>query len=199
MHNRFEVALETEELRKLLQGNEGYVNSLDLLKYNLRAILHRNDCLGMAASIEARFPFLDSNVVRLGVNLPYRCKIRKVRGLGKFSGSQAYKNKWLLRKVAERYLPKELSQIEKRSFHLGHSYGMIQLPAEFYKDSCIREIYDLSAGEIEYLINKAPERFKRRLMHLEVWCRVCLHEIPSSTVSESLAKYIDVGKAESYN
>ena len=33
------------------------------LSYHLRTTLHRNDSLGMAASIESRFPFFDEQVI----------------------------------------------------------------------------------------------------------------------------------------
>jgi len=42
--------------------------TLDYLHYHLRTLLHRNDTMGMAASIEARFPFLDHGVAKFGVN-----------------------------------------------------------------------------------------------------------------------------------
>jgi hypothetical protein len=48
LHNRFETAA---NLRR------GYLGSLNLLNYHLRTLPHRNDSLGMAASIEAGFLF----------------------------------------------------------------------------------------------------------------------------------------------
>ena len=41
----------------------------DLLSYNLRTLLHRNDTVRMAASIEARFPFLGEALVKTAINL----------------------------------------------------------------------------------------------------------------------------------
>ena len=46
------------------------------LRCTLPSLLHRNDSLGMGSSIESRFPFLDSNLVKLAVNIPYPYKIR---------------------------------------------------------------------------------------------------------------------------
>ena len=71
LHNRFEIVNETIEIRERIGGDsdsamfKGVLPSLDLLGYNLRALLHRNDSMGMAASIEARFPFLDNRLARL--------------------------------------------------------------------------------------------------------------------------------------
>ena len=47
------------------------MESSDLGHYDLGRLLHRNDTMGMAASIESRFPFLDSAFVRLAVNMPH--------------------------------------------------------------------------------------------------------------------------------
>ena len=55
--------------RILGRRSDRNVRTADLLGYHLRMLLHRNDCLGMAASIEARFPFLDEELVTLAVNL----------------------------------------------------------------------------------------------------------------------------------
>jgi asparagine synthase (glutamine-hydrolysing) len=52
--------------------------SLRMLSTSLQALLQRNDRLGMAASIESRFPFLDEDVVAFAVNLPVRHKLRRV-------------------------------------------------------------------------------------------------------------------------
>ncbi len=81
-HSRFEVAEEVSNIRNRILGrreckaNLSSIKSLDLLGYNLRALLHRNDAMGMAASIEARFPFLDTGVVRAAVSMPSKYKMR---------------------------------------------------------------------------------------------------------------------------
>jgi len=69
LHNRFETAMDEENIRsKLSQPSanlrRGYLGSLNLLNHNLRTLLHRNVSLGMAASIEARFPFLNQDLVK---------------------------------------------------------------------------------------------------------------------------------------
>lgn len=87
----------------------GTLQSLDYLNYHLRTLLHRNDCLGMAASIEARFPFLDNPVVETAVNMPDRYKLRfEPTVLEK--AHPFYRDKWVIRKVADRYIPRKLSR-----------------------------------------------------------------------------------------
>ncbi|OWY61303.1 hypothetical protein B7486_64495, partial [cyanobacterium TDX16] len=45
------------------------------LQGHLRTLLHRNDRMGMQHSVECRFPYLDVDVVRFGLNLPQRHKL----------------------------------------------------------------------------------------------------------------------------
>jgi len=75
LQNRFERELEYDEICGHIQRITGKpvdykeMTCLDQMSYLLRTLLHRNDCLGMAASIESRFPFLDSRLVKLAVNI----------------------------------------------------------------------------------------------------------------------------------
>ena len=82
LQHRFERELEYEDISSRIQCltrrpiGDHEAASLDLMSYLLRTLLHRNECLGMAASIEARFPFLDSRLVKLAINMPYQYKVR---------------------------------------------------------------------------------------------------------------------------
>lgn len=190
LQNRFEVILETEDLLAGLQRNPGVSNglsqikSLDLMNYNLRMGLHRNDSIAMTASIEARFPFLDTEFVRLSVNLPYRMKIRFPSFNSNGSGNLV-KNKWVLRKVADRYLPREISQGKKKSFNTDH-YSNLKIAANFFENSFIAELFDLSSRGIKYLIEQAPHSLLLKLMHLEVWGHVCLNDLPNEDIIRKL-------------
>ena len=59
----------------------------------LAPLLRRLDRMSMAASVEARVPFLDHRLVHQVINLPLAQRIGQ------------REDKWLLKKVAERYLP----------------------------------------------------------------------------------------------
>jgi asparagine synthase (glutamine-hydrolysing) len=52
-----------------------------MVQTSLQALLQRNDRMGMAASIESRFPFLDEEVVALALNLPVDLKLRRSRAV----------------------------------------------------------------------------------------------------------------------
>ena len=56
---------------------EEYFTTIAMFNGHLVGLLHRNDRMGMIASIESRFPFLDEELVKFGVNLPGKFKQRK--------------------------------------------------------------------------------------------------------------------------
>jgi asparagine synthase (glutamine-hydrolysing) len=67
-------------------------------------ILVKVDRAGMAASLEVRNPFLDAQVIEFACALPLSLKIRD--GVGK----------WIVRKVMDRYIPRELTARPKMGF-----------------------------------------------------------------------------------
>jgi asparagine synthase (glutamine-hydrolysing) len=81
----------------------------DALAFDLRTVLAdsllmKADKSTMRASLEARVPFLDKNVIEFAAGLPASHKIR------------FFKGKYLLRLVAQRYLPKNLVWRRKHGF-----------------------------------------------------------------------------------
>lgn len=77
------------------------------IQYYLNPLLRRADRMTMAVGIEGRVPMLDQRVIDFGINLPSRYKIRFFRG-----------GKYLLKKVAERYLPKRTVWRKKKGLPL---------------------------------------------------------------------------------
>jgi asparagine synthase (glutamine-hydrolysing) len=77
---------------------------VDLLSYLPDNILTKVDRMSMAVSLESRVPFLDKEIVELAFQVPDRLKIR-----GGIS-------KWILKRIAEKYLPAEAVYRPKEGF-----------------------------------------------------------------------------------
>ena len=73
------------------------------IQYYLNPLLRRADRMTMAVGIEGRVPMLDQRVIEFGINLPTRYKVRFLQG-----------GKYLLKKVADRYLPKDIVWRKKK-------------------------------------------------------------------------------------
>ncbi|HPD45869.1 MAG TPA: asparagine synthase (glutamine-hydrolyzing) [Anaerohalosphaeraceae bacterium] len=174
--SRYEKRLEFEEMRNTLSRRGGRqpedFQSLWWLGYHLRSLLHRNDCLGMAASIEARFPFLDTAVVRDAVNMPYRWKVHfSLRA--RTNSHRLICDKWVLREVARRYIPESLSHRPKTGFPAA-AWRRMEIPLAFFRNSRICEMLELSERQMEHLYAHSRPYMRTKLLHLEVWAHVCL-------------------------
>jgi asparagine synthase (glutamine-hydrolysing) len=196
LHNRFEVAVETESIRTgVLDGDtqneySNYMKSIDLLNYNLRALLHRNDSMGMAASIESRFPFLDSRLVNMAVNMPYDCKIRS-SSIGLNGNRSVFRDKWILREVADRYLPGDLSQRTKAPFPTD-AYHRLQISPTFFKNSLMVDLFGLSQQETRYLIDNSPLDLKLKLLQLDVWAHISLNNLAKQSIKDRLKDHVTI-------
>jgi asparagine synthase (glutamine-hydrolysing) len=196
LHSRFEVETEEERIRAEMKRKMGRepkpreLVTLYQLGYHLRTLLHRNDCLGMAASIEARFPFLDTQLVRLAVNMPYSVKVRpSLTTLER--GHLFLRDKWVVRAIAERYLPSALAQRQKRGFPVGAPARM-HIPPEFFDDSFVASLFEVGKHEMRFLIAESTQRLRLKLLHLDVWGRVCLEGVSVEDERARLLKHVSL-------
>ena len=86
--------------------NEVKVNifMLNILEEYLQPILLRADKMGMKNSVELRSPFMDLDIIEFALNLPPKYKFNILEG------------KYILKKVAERYLTNEIVYRKKVGF-----------------------------------------------------------------------------------
>ena len=146
--------------------------TLDYLHLHLRTLLHRNDTMGMAAGIEARFPFLDTAVARFGVNLPGKFKLRK----SPFVFEKAHpfiRDKWVVRAVSDRSMPKGLSQRIKVGFWTT-TFQRMEIDNRFFAGSPLGDILGLGPERLSSTLASASHDLKLRLLHLDVWARIML-------------------------
>ena len=94
-------------------------------KIHLGCLLDRLDAMSMAASVEARVPFVDHELVEFVVNMPVEYKMRWNSTLSKwralshdsFRASEWLDtNKSILRNIGDRLLPRTISRRKKLGF-----------------------------------------------------------------------------------
>jgi asparagine synthase (glutamine-hydrolysing) len=193
--NRGEIAIDErrigEAAASLAPGtlDRHQLTSLTYLNYHLRTLLHRNDCLGMEASIESRFPFLDHAVARTAINLPSRHKLRVAPVFEK--AHPFVRDKWIVREVAARWVPRALSQRIKIGFWTTIFERMDVGPA-YFEQSPVHDLFEISAADLTTVVQKADQDLRMRLLHLDVWARVCLEERRVDEAAEHLARHVGI-------
>jgi asparagine synthase (glutamine-hydrolysing) len=130
----------------------------DLTEY-LEPILQRQDRMSMQVGLESRVPFLDHHVVAFALNLPLRWKIHRKHG------------KWLLKRLAERYLPAETVWREKVGFGLPLSEWTPALC--LLRNGFVQEHWHLPYERLRELA-AVDESLAWMLVNIELWGRVCL-------------------------
>jgi asparagine synthase (glutamine-hydrolysing) len=195
--NGFERDVDEAQLRAEYARRFGKVDwnirTLFQLSYHLRTLLHRNDCLGMAASIEARFPFLDERVVETAINLRHDVKIRFSPTT--FEKSHPFvRDKWVVRKVAERYLPRELSHRKKVGFPTSAFQRMTIAPSLF-DHGFVADLFRLGHVETRFLFDHADHALRVRLLMLEIWAAVNLAATDRDAIVSRMREHVTIQKA----
>ncbi len=193
--SRFEVEMVKSRHARLrdISGSpisKNDLKTLDALGYHLRTLLHRNDTLGMSASIESRFPFLDSKVVRFAVNLPHEYKIRRSLLPGDLR-HPFFTDKWILRQVARRHVPEHLSRRPKRAFPT-NAFRRMRIAPGFFVKSQVADLLEWGPEEREFFSSAARPVLQQRLMQLEVWMRVAICGVTQESVSQHLHNHVTI-------
>ncbi|HEX3102241.1 MAG TPA: asparagine synthase (glutamine-hydrolyzing) [Pyrinomonadaceae bacterium] len=144
--------------------------TINMIREHLVTLLHRNDRMGMMSSIEARFPFLDEQIVKFAINLPSKFKI------GRSSRFHNYKHpflidKWIVRKTAEKYLPQELVTKKKNGFPMfGHKF--VKIKANFFENGWIAENLGLKRNAQDFFTRTEDPYFIAKLASVEIFGRI---------------------------
>lgn len=162
----------------------------DYLGHHLRTLLHRNDTMGMSASIEARFPFLDHKVVSMATNMPAKYKLRFSPTV--FEKAHPFvRDKWVVRKVADRYVPRGLSQRIKIGFWTT-VFQRMNVDPKYFDDSYTRELFGLSTDSMRSVIAQADQDLLMRLLHVDVWGRVCVEQDSTEAATAKLNDHVTI-------
>jgi asparagine synthase (glutamine-hydrolysing) len=146
--------------------------TMDYLGHHLRSLLHRNDTMGMAASIEARFPFLDHDVVSFATNLPASYKLRG--SATAFEKAHPFvQDKWVVRQVADRYVPRELSHRTKLGVWTT-VFKRMRVEGSYFDGSFVAGLFGLSSTAMRATVDDADDDLRIRLLLLDAWGRICI-------------------------
>jgi asparagine synthase (glutamine-hydrolysing) len=164
-----DVGLEAYAFLPEDQRHDHY-RTTEMLREHLLSLLHRNDRMGMLNSIESRFPFLDEDVIRFGVNLPLRHKIRRTRRLHD-KKHPFLVDKAVVRALGERELAPAIASKRKNGFPMyGHSDLVVQPDALL--GGYVAELVGLSSPAARYMADKADPYFIAKLVSVEVFGRL---------------------------
>jgi asparagine synthase (glutamine-hydrolysing) len=140
--------------------------------------LDRADRLGMGVGVECRSLFVHPDLVSLSFNLPLRYRFRSMT------------DKWLLKKIATRYLPRHIVYSRKRPW----DFPWREYLAPFARVSAFRggfctDVLRLSTLAVEELIAswESDVQVFWNLLNLEIWGRLFFLRTPPERVVEVFA------------
>jgi asparagine synthase (glutamine-hydrolysing) len=163
---------------------------LDLLTGHLLSLLHRNDRMGMAASVESRFPYLDEDVVAFSLNLPLAAKLRWNRA--RHDRKHPFlRDKAVLRDVALRHLPATIADRPKDGFPtVGHE--QLRIAPGLFTDGWLAQTLDWSADGIDRLCADEPPVVAGRLASVEVFGQLFALGRSTDEVTDDLQRHVAI-------
>ena len=134
--------------------------SIDDMYGYLRMLLQRNDRMGMAASIESRFPFLENRLIDFALHLPFLAKYRQGTA------------KWIVKQLAVRRLPRETVFARKIGFSVPESIWMPGL--SLMENGWLAEVLKWDAKYRRTIVGRIGEspRLSYLLLCSEIWGRL---------------------------
>ena len=136
--------------------------------YHIKGLLKRVDMTTMQASVEARPPFLDHKLIEyVNTKVPYNLKIKWLNSQAKIAAqsmlSKEYSEnldtpKYILKKVAEKYLPKEIIYRKKVGFPVPLTEWLSNISDIAHKTLKNAEWFEYS--KIEELLNEVKTNSK---------------------------------------
>jgi asparagine synthase (glutamine-hydrolysing) len=191
----FEIAMgpaefpDAPDIRYQAPNTQGLATDSNLSDI-LRTLLYRNDTMGMAASLESRFPFLDSRVVRAATHLPYDCQVR-CTPTHLDRNRPLFRDTWIVREIAARYLPPARSQRPKGMFPT-NAFQRMQIADALVEDSFVADWYRLAAPRMRRLLSQASPTLRLRLMLLDAWGQICIRGLPTTELRTRLTQHVTV-------
>lgn len=152
-------------IRKEFEGKENEENIFRFFhKYHIKGLLQRVDTTTMYASVEARVPFLDHKLIEYSYkNIPYDLKLKWKDNVNLSDISVSSKEysehidtpKYLLKKLSERYLPKEVIYRKKMGFPVPLNNWIDELVIQ--ADELLKDAYWIKKYKIDELVSECKK------------------------------------------
>lgn len=143
---------------------------------NLQAVLHRNDRISMAASVEARVPFLENRMMDLGMHVPRAMKYHNGQ------------TKWVVKQAGEKKLPHDIVHAPK--VHFAVPMATWKHGISFLTAGMVPELFKWGAQETQALVERAmqTETVVHNLVGVELWARMFLRGDSPEQLGETLLR-----------
>ena len=142
---------------------------------HLQSLLHRNDRMGMGSSIESRVPFIENQLIDMGLHMPLGAKYYKGQ------------EKWTVNTVGKSHLPQETTQAKKMGFQF--NFQFIKPAAALLKGGAVADLLQWSASTQKTVIPRLANRGGRvafKMFGLELWARMFLRGESPDELGEKL-------------
>lgn len=116
-HPQYSIELLLERLRAA-----NSIHPLDTIQqfemdyYLATTLMPKVDIASMASSLEVRMPFLDNNVADFALSLPVNMRVHRLNGDKQGAFEKGYEPKWIVKRLAEKYLPSTIVYRRKKGF-----------------------------------------------------------------------------------
>jgi asparagine synthase (glutamine-hydrolysing) len=150
----------------------------------LRTLLACNDKMGMVHSIEARVPFLETNLIEFAMHLP--CSAKFLKGM----------TKRIVKKSAEKKLPLDIVHAPKIGFGVGQH--LWKGTESLLDGGMVPELFKWGASEVKEISRALFEDpwFAFHILSVELWARVYFRgESPVELGEQLLGMSKNSGKA----
>jgi asparagine synthase (glutamine-hydrolysing) len=144
------------------------------LTTHLQGLLNRHDRLGMAASVEIRVPFIENSLIEFGMHLPAR-DLYSHR-----------KSKYILKKVARDYIPRENIDKRKLGFPLTTAYS--EGAEKLMQEGFLKHVMRWSEQEVAAAIQHAgtDPNSRQLLVGAEIFTRMFVDGQSPDSIADRL-------------
>ncbi len=141
-------------------ANRDILHKRSYLDYKLRLVSHliadHGDRMAYANSVEARYPFLDKNLVEFAAGIPPGLKLKE------------YEEKYILKRVARDMIPAEIIRREKFAFHAPGSPYLLKRDIEYIHDLLSFETIKRQGYFNPHTVEKLKEQYTHEKFRLNI-------------------------------